>query len=207
MQGFTAPERRLFRSLRTPQKIQDYLDTLPINHEKGGETCYSPLTVIREKKAHCLEGALLGAAALAARGARPLLVNLRSMNGDDDHAVALFQRGGRWGALSKTNHAVLRYRDPVYRTVHELVLSYFHEYFLSDGKKTLRTYSRPLDLRRFGEAWVESEDELWHIAYALWDAPHLPIIPEPLKRHIRNASPFERSIVETTEWSERDPRT
>ena len=207
MPEYTAEERKTFRALSTPLKIQDYLDALAINHEKEGETCLSPRLVMRERKAHCLEGALLAAAALSFHGARPLLLNLRSMNGDDDHAVALFKVRGHWGALSKTNHAVLRYRDPVYRTLRELALSYFHEYFLDDGRKTLRTYSRPLSLRRFGASWVTSEKPLWKLAYALWDAPHLPLFPEGQKRHIRRASPFERRATGLVEWPESDPRT
>lgn len=194
--------------LRTPERIQDFLDALPINHEKRGETCYSPLTVLKERKAHCLEGALLAAAAFALTGERPLIMNLQTARGDDDHAVALVRRHGYWGAVSKTNHAVLRYRDPVYRTLRELALSYFHEYFLgSNGTKTLRAYSRPLDLRRYGTDWMRSVDDLWPIAYALADAPHTPIVPPHMLRKTRSATPFERRMMDHAEWVPEDPRT
>lgn len=196
------------RMLRTPSRIQDFLDALPINHEKTGETCLSPLLVLQERKAHCLEGALLAAAACALSGERPLLMNLKTSRGDDDHAVALVRRDGYWGAISKTNHAVLRYRDPIYKTLRELALSYFHEYFLgSNGRKTLKAYSRPLNLNRFGTSWMTSTESLWDIAYALADAPHFSIAPPAVLRGARRASGFERSALEPSEWEVEDPRT
>jgi hypothetical protein len=196
------------RALRTPERIQAFLDALPINHEKRGETCFSPASVLRKRKAHCLEGALLAATALMLAGERPLLMNLMTGPGDDDHAVALFRRNGLWGALSKTNHAVLRYRDPIYRTPRELALSYFHEYFLgTTGRKTLRAYSLPFNLRRFGTRWTTSEKDLWPIAYALRGAPHLPIAPKKALANARRASAFERAVMEHAEWKRSDKRT
>lgn len=208
MPELTAKERAVFRRLSTPALIQDFLDTLAINHEKDGETCLSPRHVLKERKAHCLEGALFAAAVLDFHNERPLLMNLRSRNGDDDHAVALFRRRGCWGALSKTNHAVLRYRDPIYPSLSALALSYFHEYYLEhDGKKTLRSYSRPLSLRRYGRTWITSEKSVWDIAYALWDAPHLPLLSKEHVGLLRRASPFERKVTGILEWKETDPRT
>ena len=105
--------------------------------------------VLRAGKAHCMEGALLAAAILEFHGHKPLLLDLRSTSEDLDHVVALFKQNGYWGAISKTNHVVLRYREPIYGSVRELAMSYFHEYFLDNGKKTLREYSVPVDLGKF----------------------------------------------------------
>jgi hypothetical protein len=199
-------ERALLRKLSTPEKIQDFLDTLPINHEKRGETCYSPRVVLRKKKAHCLEGALLAAAALAFHGEEPLLLNLKSSPGDDDHAVTLFKRRGRWGAISKTNHAVLRYRDPVYLSPRELALSYFHEYFEnSSGTKTLMAFSKPFRLSRYGTSWMVSEKPLWKIAFSLRASPHTKIVPMGLSP--RKATRIERDAGKLIEWQRNHPRT
>ncbi|HYD93651.1 MAG TPA: hypothetical protein VEB18_04350 [Candidatus Paceibacterota bacterium] len=191
----------LFRKLSTPEKIQDFLDAMPINHEHGGETCTSPAHTLERKTAHCLEGALLAAAALWSHGHEPLLLNLKSSPGDDDHAVALFRRNGRWGAISKTNHAVLRYRDPIYATPRELALSYFHEYFLNTtGKKTLLAYSKPFNLKRFGKKWITADTNLWDIAYALRKSPHTLIVPTKDRRRLRPASAIERKAGSLVEW-------
>ncbi len=207
MFGLTDDELRVFRTLSTPQKIQDYLDALPINHEKDGETCFSPRRVLREQKAHCLEAALFAGVALWLQGEKPLVITLKTARGDDDHALALFRLNGYYGALSKTNHGVLRYRDPIYKTVRELALSYFNEYFLDDGRKTLQSYSKPLNLRRFGSAWITAEKDLWHIADTLATHPHLSLIPAQNKPHIRKADPFERTTYSAVEWPLSDPRT
>ncbi len=187
--------------LRTPARVQDFLDQLPYNFEEKGETCSSPTTTLRRGSAHCLEGAYLGALALTLLGHPPLIMNLKTAPGDQDHAVVLFKEKGLWGALSKTNHAVLRYRDPVYRNVRELALSYFHEYYLgTTGRKTLRAYSQPLNLNRFGTAWKTKDMELWNIAYALRDTKHFPIAPKEVLSKTRHAGAFERTIMEREEW-------
>ncbi|OHA85601.1 MAG: hypothetical protein A2408_00925 [Candidatus Yonathbacteria bacterium RIFOXYC1_FULL_52_10] len=206
--GLSPEEYATLKRLSTPEAIQDFLDELPINHEKRGETCFSPRMVLREQRAHCLEGALLAAAALWLAGERPLLLNFKTLPVDQDHAVTLYKRNGYWGALSKTNHAVLRCRDPIYRTIRELALSYFHEYFMTEtGKKTLRWYSRPFSLKQFGSEWITAEEDLWDIAYALVDAPHLSIVPEGHEKHIRPASSLERKMCYLAEWKESNPRT
>lgn len=208
MLGLTASEERVLRRLDSPRKIQDFLDRLPINFEKHGETHMSPRRVLRECKAHCIEGALLAATALWLKGERPLLLDLKTKLLDDEHVVTLFRRNGLWGAISKTNHAVVRYRDPVYRTVRELALSYFHEYFRDhDGRKTLVSYSRPFDLRGLGESWVTAEEDLWYLDDRLNDAIHYPIVPRANARLIRRATPFERRVLNTREWSPRDRGT
>ncbi len=208
MLGLTASEEKALRRLDTPQKIQDFLDRLPINFEKHGETHYSPRRVLRERKAHCIEGALLAAAALWLHDEKPLLLDLKTKLFDDEHVVALFRRNGWWGAISKTNHAVVRYRDPIYRTVRELALSYYHEYFRDhDGQKTLVSYSRPFDLRTLGDGWVTAEEDLWHLDDALNAVPHYPFVPPANRRLIRRATPFERRVLNAREWSAEDPRT
>src|SRR3989338_7482265 len=136
-------ERRIFVRLNSARKIQDYLDTLSINFEIKKETYMSPRRVIREKTAHCFEGALFACAALAYHGKKPLLLALVTIDRDEDHVVALFKENGLWGAISKTNHPILRYRDPVYKSIRELAMSYFHEYIMDDGTKSLRIYSKP----------------------------------------------------------------
>jgi hypothetical protein len=210
MFGLSKAELAVLKKLSTPQKIQDYLDALPQNHEKSGDTYLSPRRVLREQKAHCIEGALFAAVALWLQGEEPLLLDLKTVDVDidPDHVVALYKKNGYWGAVSKTNHAVLRYRDPIYKTPRELALSYFHEYFLvSNGKKTLRSYSKPFSLKKFGTEWITAEEDLWHIAEALDTAVHFPLIPAGHARHLRPASLVERKAGNIPEWDKKDPRT
>ncbi len=207
MWGLTAAELRVFRKLTTPIKIQDFLDTFPINWEKDGETYFSPRKVLREQKMHCFEGALLAATALWLSNKPPLILDLKAP-GDIDHVVTLYKMNGYWGAISKTNHAVLRFRDPVYKTLRELALSYFHEYFdNATGKKMLRSYSKPLNLKRFGTAWITAEEDLDFLAEALDASTHFQIFPKENRRYVRKADSMERRAGELIEWHERDPRT
>jgi hypothetical protein len=191
-------ERALFNRLSTPAKLQDFLNALPINFEPNGDTCRSPRGVLAAQRAHCLEGALLAAAVLWHHGKQPLLLDLKSATHDHDHVVALFREAGHWGAISKTNHAVLRYREPVYQTVRELALSYFHEYFDDTGRKTLKSFSRPFSLKRFGTAWITATDDLWDIGAALDDAPHIPILRKGQK--LRKADAIEIAAGKLTEY-------
>jgi hypothetical protein len=208
--GLTAQEYRTLARLTTPIKIQDFLDSLPMNWEKKGDTHMSPRRVLAARKAHCIEGALVAAAALWIAGERPLIMNVspRMGKGDDDHVIALYKRGGRWGAISKTNHATIRFRDPVYRTLRELALSYFHEWFLnSTGEKLLECYSKPLDMRKFGIDWLTAEKELWNIADALSERTHYFLIPRGNWRYVRPADRMERKAGSLLEWSRSNPRT
>ncbi len=206
--GLSDSEIGIFKKLSTPEKIQDFLDRLAINYEKGGETHQSPRRVLKSRRAHCIEGALLAAAALWFHGEKPLLLDLSSAKGDDDHVIALFQLNGYWGAISKTNHASLRWRDPIYKDLRELALSYFHEWFRdTDGKKMLRGYSKPLDMRRFGTDWITTGEELWRIDRALNALPHEDLIPKKNRRFLRNAGPFERKAGRLREWKKTDRRT
>ena len=208
--GLTSQEYKKLACLTTPIKIQDFLDTFAFNWEKKGDTHMSPRRVLREKKSHCIEGALLAAAALWLHGEPPLIMNVsaRMGKGDVDHVVALYKRGGYYGAISKTNHAVLRFRDPIYRTPRELALTYFHEWFMNETReKTLECYSKPLDLRHFGTDWVTSEKELWEIADALSVLPHYNLVPKGNWRYIRRADLMELKASKLIEWKKPDTRT
>ena len=194
-------ERKVFTELNTAQKIQDYLDSIPINFEVKGETYMSSRRVIRNQTAHCFEGALFAAAALAYHGARPLLLDLRTIDEDQDHVVALFRQNGLWGAISKTNHPILRYRDPVYRSVRELAMSYFHEYIESDGKKSLREYSTAFDLSRYAPAqWITATEEMHWLVDALDACRHSPIAPKKIIRTLRGAAQIEIKAGDLVEW-------
>ncbi|MEK7099987.1 MAG: hypothetical protein AAB883_02510 [Patescibacteria group bacterium] len=206
--GLTREEYHTLRELSSPSRIQDYLDALAINFEKRGETCMSPRRVMETGRAHCMEGALLASTAFLVHATPSYLLDLKSREGDDDHVVVLYRKSGRWGALSKTNHASLRFRDPVYMNVRELVMSYFHEYFLnSTGEKTLESYSRPFSLKKFGTSWITSKDNLWHIPEALDAARHFPIAPKHLLHHLRPVHTLERSAGKLTEWKRTDRGT
>ncbi len=178
------------KKLTTPAKIQDYLNSIPFNFEKTGDSLSSPMETMRKNTAHCFEGALLGAYLLSQIGYPPLIMYLKSTKHDYDHVIALFEIDGLWGALSKTNHNVLRYREPVYKTIRELVMSYFHEYFLNDGTKTLRSYSDPIDLREFSD-WTDSVGDLWGIDEAFNVLPHHDLVPKSHLRKLRKADPLE----------------
>ncbi len=194
-------ERLVFEKLRVPLDVQNYLDRLPINFELAGETIFSPRRVLREKTAHCVEGAVFAAASLAYQGRPPYLLDIQTVPHDDDHVVALFKEDGRWGAISKTNHTILRWRDPVYKTVRELAMSYFHEYIVVDGEKTMRAFSKPFDLSRYAPEWVVAEDDLVDIIADLDDSPHFPIADKKTMRNLRWAQPIETKVLDITEWS------
>jgi hypothetical protein len=176
-------ELAALRRLSSPERIQAWLDAIPYNDEI---TCRSPRRVLRDRRAHCFEGAMLAAAALARLAARPLLVDLRAARGrDDDHVIALFGRAGAWGALAKSNFSGLRYRAPVYRTLRELAMSYFDDYFNTRGERTLRSYSRPLTLTdaRF-PGWRTAERDLDEIGRALDALPHTPVVSAAAARRL-----------------------
>ena len=200
--GFNENELKILRKLDTPQKIQDFLEKISINLGKDGrDPCASPRRVLQKNRAHCVEGALFAAAALWLNGERPFLLDLQAVDHDLDHVVTLFRRHGLWGAISKTNHAVLRYREPIFRTVRELALSYFHEYFTNKGEKTLRSYSRPFNLLRFARpGWAISGKNLWYIAEALDESPHYQILPKTALADLRPADPIEIRAGKLVRW-------
>lgn len=192
----TKEEISILKRLSTPIKIQEYLDGLPFNYEKNGETCMSPRRVIKENKAHCIEGAIFACVVLQYHKEKPLILNLKVKNTDFDHVVALYKRNGYWGAISKTAHAVLRFRDPVYKTPRELAMSYFHEYFLtSNGKKTMLGFSKPIDLNRFGKDWITREDDMWDIAEHIYDAPIVKAVPKGNERYVKPATDLEQKAA------------
>jgi hypothetical protein len=173
---FDAAERAVFRRLTTPEKIQRFLDDLAYNKESAGATSRSPRRVLRDRTAHCMEGALFGAAALRMLGHPPLLLDLEAVR-DDDHVLAIFRLRGHWGAVAKSNYSGLRYREPVYRTLRELAMSYFEHYYNLKGEKTLRNYSRPVNLRRFDSVgWMTSEEDVWNVPEYLTTISHTPLL-------------------------------
>jgi hypothetical protein len=179
--GFTPSDLRKLRALKTPSGIQRFLDELPY-HLAG--TAWSPRTVLHEKTAHCLEGAIFAAAALRVLGFPPLILDLEA-DQDTDHVLAIFKMRGHWGAIAKSNFAGCRYREPVYRTLRELALSYFNIYFNLRGERTLRRYSRPVNLARFDRRqWMTSEKAIWFIAEYLCDIPHQPLLKRGLEKHL-----------------------
>jgi len=190
--GLTRAEFAVLRRLSTPEKIQDFLNALPANFEIGGETCMSVREVLRRRRAHCIEGAMLAACALWVHGEPPLLLDLRAAR-DYDHVVALFRRGGCWGAISKTNPSVLRWRDPVYRSLRELAMSYLHEYANGRGQKTLRSYAGPFDLRRFDpKLWVTNGKNCWDVGETLDEIRHTPLVTKRQSRMLRLRDAMER---------------
>ena len=190
--GLSKAEYAVLRRLRTPESIQDFVSRLPANFEIGGQTCLSVREVLRQRRAHCIEGAMLAACALWIHGEPPLLLDLRAER-DYDHVVALFRRGRCWGAISKTNPAVLRWRDPVYRSLRELAMSYFHEYANKRSQKTLRSYAGPFDLRRFSpKDWVTSRKSCWKVGETLDELRHKLLVTKRQARGLRLRDAVER---------------
>ena len=199
--GLTPREFAILKRLSTPAKIQAFLNTIPINHEIGGETVLSVREVLRQRRAHCIEGAMLAAAALWANGDPPLVMHLDCDTSDYPHVIALFRRGGAWGAISKTNGTPLRYRDPIYRSLRELALSYFHEYSNKRGHKTLRSYSMSFDLRRIEAAeWVTSSKSCWKTHDRITELRHFPLITTRQERLLTRRDPFERKAGKIVEY-------
>jgi hypothetical protein len=200
MLDFSDKEKALFKKINTPALVQDFLNKLRFNFEEKGETLKSPLFTMKEGNAHCLEGALLGAYILSLHGHKPYLLHLKATVADYDHVVAPYKEGGLWGALSKTNHAVLRYREPIYKNIHELALSYFHEYFLDNGQKTLRQYSDLLNLNSFEKGWEFLEGDLWGIDEELDKIKHFDIVPKAYVKKLRRADKIEIEAGKIVEW-------
>lgn len=200
MISFTKNENAFMRKLNTPAKVQDFLNNLEFNFEKNGETCKSPFFILSEGKAHCLEGAILGAYILSLHGFQPLLLHLQATKHDYDHVIAPFEVNGFWGALSKTNHAVLRYREPIYKNIRELAMSYFHEYFLDNGVKTLRKYSIPLNLNVFEKGWEIEEGDLWGIDEELDKIKHYDFVPKNYIKKLRKADRVEIEAGKVVEY-------
>ena len=165
--------RRLLEPLGSPAKIQEFLDSIPYNTT---ERTLSPLLVLKERMAHCMDGGLLAASALRRLGYPPLIVDLSAEN-DDDHIIAVFREGKCWGAIAKSNTTVLRFREPVYRSLRELAMSYFEMYYNLNGNKSLRSYSRTMDLSRFDDRnWETTDDDLEFIGDYTYTVRHYPLL-------------------------------
>jgi hypothetical protein len=199
--ALSSREFALLARLSTPQKIQEFINAIPANHEAGGETIFSVREVLRQRRAHCIEGAFVAACALWVHGEPPLVMHMDCAPSDWPHVVALFRRGGAWGALSKTNGAVLRFRDPVYRTLRELAMSYFHEYSDKAGRKTLRSHSAAFDLRKFDPAlWVTREVACAEVNDRLATLRHYLLVTSVQHRLLSPRDAFEREVAKVVEY-------
>jgi hypothetical protein len=179
------------RRLNSPAKIQQFLDDIPYNTEDNGETFRSPRRVLRDRTANCIEGAVLAAAALRVQGDPPLVMDLTAVR-DEDHVIAVYRRRGLWGAIATSKFTGLRDREPVYRTLRELSMSYFEHYFNLKGERTLRGHGRPVNLARFDRLhWLTTEVELWPIAEHLERIPHVALFPASITRRL---TPVSRGI-------------
>ena len=200
---FSREELAVFRKLKSPHLIQRFLDDeIQYNKEPDGPTCRSPRSVLRDRLGHCMEGALLAAAALRLLGFPPLLVDLEAVR-DDDHVLAVFRQRKHWGAIAKSNYAGLRFREPVYRTVRELVISYFEHYFNLRGEKTLRAHSRPVNLTRFDRiCWMTSEDDVWAVPEYLTTIPHSPVLTPLMAKNLGRVDDrlFRAGLVGTVKY-------
>jgi hypothetical protein len=193
--GFTPREAALLRGLRPAWRIQRFLDET--EYDLLGEGCRSPRRVLRERKAQCMDGALFAAAALRLQGHPPLLVDLEGV-WDTDHVLAVFRSEGRWGALARSNFSGLRFREPIHRTIRDLVASYFESYFNLRRQKTLRRYSRPIHLRRFdARRWMTAEEDLWDIPEYLVGIPHYRLLTPRQERTLGTVDRrmFEAGLV------------
>lgn len=193
--GLSEAEWRVLSRLKKPERIQRFLDDeIAYNMEQDGPSCASPRVALRQGRAHCMEGALVAAAALRAAGMAPLIIDLESVH-DDDHVLAVFRVDGAWGSIAKSNYSGLRYREPVYRTLRELALSYFPHYFNLKGERTLRGYStRPVNLARFdARGWMTAEEPVWYIPDYLCEIAHTALLT---KAQIRRLTPMDRRLYD-----------
>jgi hypothetical protein len=191
---FTRSELRTLRGLKTPTGIQRFLDELPYNLSF---TARSPQKVLRDRTASCLEGGIFAAAGLRALGFPPLIFDLEAEQ-DTDHVVAIFKMRGHWGAVAKSNFTGCRYREPVYRSLRELAMSYFNIYFNLRGERTLRRYSRPVNLSRFDRLhWMTTEEPIWFIAEHLCEIPHIRLLTTPMEKRLTRVDPrtFQGEMV------------
>jgi hypothetical protein len=190
--GLSSEERSLLARHSRPRALQSFINAIPVNYEPDGDTCYTVRQVLRYRRAHCIEGALLAACALWLNGEPPLILDLRARR-DYDHVVALYRRGGHWGAIAKSNHVALRGRDPVYRTLRELAMSYFHEYHNERGERTLREYSRAFDLRTLeAEHWITGEAGAWEAERRVDLTRHYALFPASHSRYLSRIDEMER---------------
>jgi hypothetical protein len=175
--GLSRPAAATLAGLRSPQRIQDFVNALAWNHETDGPTAHGVVAVLDHRRAHCIEGAFVAACALWLAGEPPLLMDMGAARGDVDHVVALFRRRGHWGAISKSNSPFLRYRDPIHRSLRELAISFFPQY-VKRRRKTLRSYSVPVDLRKHDPAeWITHRGFCHRMVDRLTGARHYTLVP------------------------------
>ena len=204
--GLTAEEGRILRPLTTPWRIQEFVIGLGANFEEDGDTLRSVRGVLRHGRAHCIEAAFTAACALWLHGDPPLLMDLVA-KGDSDHVIAIFRRNGCWGAISKSNHVWLRWRDPVYRSLRELAMSYLHEY-TNKHRKSLRTYSVSVDLRRFPTAdWITNEEDCWETGAALADVRHYRLLTPAQARNLAPRDATELRADDLVQYESEDRKT
>ncbi len=173
LDAFTYRELRKLRGMKNPHGIQKFLDAAPYHL---ADTAWSPRRVLAEGTAHCLEGAIFAAAALRANGYLPLLLDFEAEH-DTDHVIAIYKEQGCWGAVAKSNYAGCRWREPVYKSLRELALSYFDTYFNLRRERTLRRFSVPVNLKRFDkQSWMTTDKPVWFIVYHLFEIKHYPLI-------------------------------
>ena len=204
--GLSREQASLLAGLKTPESIQDFIShDLAMNFEPKGDTCMPVAETLKNGYAHCIEAAFVAACALWMGGKPPLLMDMQA-EGDDDHIIALFRHRGHWGAISKSNHVWLRWRDPVYRNLRELAMSYFHEY-VSDPCKTLRNYSVPYDLRRQdASVWIGGTEPCWDIALALDGGRHYSLITAAQAKRLRPRDKMERKADSLLEYTNLERR-
>lgn len=179
--SFTSAELRQLRRLKSPHGIQTFLDALPYHL---ADTAWSPRLVLRERTAHCLEGAIFAAAALRANGYPPLILDLEAEH-DTDHVIAVYRYDSHWGAVAKSNFTSCRYREPVYRSLRELAMSYFNTYFNLRGERSLRTFSRPVNLARFDRLdWMTTDKPIWFIVNYLFDIHHHKLLRSGMAKRL-----------------------
>lgn len=200
MHELTKEELKILKKLNTPHKIQQFLNSLPKNFEENGDTCMSPRKVLREKKCHCIEGAMLAYTAFLINDKKGFLLDLTASETDFDHVILVYKENNKWGAISKTNYAVLRFREPVYKNIRELVMSYFNEYVDKNGNKTLRSYSKPVSLKKLGHKWITSEKDVWEVPYKLIDTRHIPILNKSEIKNLKKIDKVTLDACEMTEW-------
>jgi hypothetical protein len=201
MFGLTKKEVDVLRRLNNPKKVQDFINKIPMNFDYKKDTCMSPRQVLKKNKCHCIEGALLAAVALRLQGRKPIIVDLEANDEDYDHVIAVFKEDGKFGCITKTNHGVLRYREPVYRDIRELVMSFFHEYTNGTGKKTLRGYSIPVNLERFDKfGWMTSDEDVWYIPDYLTKIKHFKILNIKQIHNLRKMDKIEIKIGKIKDW-------
>ncbi len=187
MATWSGSEKKAMGMLDTPWKVQQFLDSIEYNPNSESR---SPRLVLETGRAHCFEGALFAAACLRNMGHPPMLVDLRAVN-DDDHVIAVFRERDLWGAVAKSNFTTLRFREPVYRSLRELSMSYFDLYFNTLGEKTLRAYSKPLDLSRYDrDDWMTTVSSLEYIGDDLDRLRHYPLIGKDSISALSPASPI-----------------